>query len=347
MESRLSTRLLVRLRSLTPSGNTITIASTGTIGGSIATNQIAFGSGANTIQGSNNLTYTSGKFNLQDTAAILTPLATETISGNGSGGTAWLQPALQEIIANTDGEWLTVATNAAGTGNSGSSRGTWIGEYLLSASNGNQGGFQYYVGGVLKAQIQFGGAGVGVQLGTNNSDTTITAIRCVSNAGIQLFTDTGFQVELMLGTALKFDGSSSGFAILGVAASAGSPNRINLPTTTGTNGQVLTTDGANPQQTSWTTPGGGTSLIASGSATLASTAIPSVTAATVVTVAAVGVLTTDSIEWAFNATPGAGYTSGLHVLAFVSTDAVNFSVVNPTAGALTPAIAVLNWRVIR
>lgn len=51
---------------------------------------------------------------------------------------------------------------------------------------------------------------------------------------------------------LKLNGSTSGSAILGVASAAGSPNEIDLPTTTGTTGQVLKTDGANPQQTSWT-----------------------------------------------------------------------------------------------
>src|SRR5438093_11835792 len=46
-------------------------------------------------------------------------------------------------------------------------------------------------------------------------------------------------------------GNTSGSADLSVAAVAGSPNTINLPTTTGTAGQVLSTNGASPQQTSW------------------------------------------------------------------------------------------------
>jgi hypothetical protein len=87
--------------------------------------------------------------------------------------------------------------------------------------------------------------------------------------------------------------------------------------------------------------------IASGTAALGTTAIPANTAEATVTVAAAGVLATDSIEWAFNAAPGTGYVTGLYVLAYVTAGNVNFVVVNPTAGALTPAAATLNWRVIR
>jgi len=47
-------------------------------------------------------------------------------------------------------------------------------------------------------------------------------------------------------------GLTSGSASLGVAAVAGTPNPINLPTTTGTAGGLWTTDGGNPQITSWT-----------------------------------------------------------------------------------------------
>jgi hypothetical protein len=52
--------------------------------------------------------------------------------------------------------------------------------------------------------------------------------------------------------SLNFKGLSSGTANLGVAAVAGTPNPIQLPTTTGTAGGLWTTNGANPQVTSWT-----------------------------------------------------------------------------------------------
>jgi hypothetical protein len=52
-----------------------------------------------------------------------------------------------------------------------------------------------------------------------------------------------------------FKGSTSGQAAISVAAVAGTPNTILLPSTTGTVGQVLRTDGGNPQVTSWMSTG--------------------------------------------------------------------------------------------
>jgi len=66
----------------------------------------------------------------------------------------------------------------------------------------------------------------------------------------------GGQASAGLNVPLTFHGSSSGSASLGVAAVAGTPNQLLLPTTTGTIGQVLTTNGGNPQQLSWTSGGG-------------------------------------------------------------------------------------------
>jgi hypothetical protein len=88
-------------------------------------------------------------------------------------------------------------------------------------------------------------------------------------------------------------------------------------------------------------------IIASGTSALGTGAISATTCATVVTTAATNTATTDAIEWAFNAAPGTGYTSGVHVLAYPTSGNVNFLVCNPTAGSLTPAAATLNWKVIR
>jgi len=96
---------------------------------------------------------------------------------------------------------------------------------------------------------------------------------------------------------------------------------------------------------------GGTTLIASGTAVLGTANIATLSSAPPVTVAGAGIATTDSIEWAFNAAPGSGYsgaaTSQLQILAYVTSGNVNFLVVNPTAGTVTPPAATLNWRVIR
>ena len=77
-----------------------------------------------------------------------------------------------------------------------------------------------------------------------------------------LFADSDIILESVTGSVqvgqqstvsgvFDFVGLTSGDAKLGVAAVAGTPNRVNLPITTGTSGQFLKTDGGNPQQTSW------------------------------------------------------------------------------------------------
>jgi hypothetical protein len=78
-------------------------------------------------------------------------------------------------------------------------------------------------------------------------------------------------------------------------------------------------------------------IIASGTSAMGTSAISATSCATVVTTAATNTATTDSIEWAFNAAPGTGYTSGVHVLAYPTSGNVNFLVCNPTAGSLTMA----------
>jgi hypothetical protein len=103
----------------------------------------------------------------------------------------------------------------------------------------------------------------------------------------------------------------------------------------------------------WSAVGGAsaTQTIASGTAALGTSAISSNTAATVVTVAATGVLTTDTIMADFNQDPTAitGYIPGtmLTIVKYPTVDNVNFKVVNNTASSITPSPVTLNWRVVR
>lgn len=95
-------------------------------------------------------------------------------------------------------------------------------------------------------------------------------------------------------------------------------------------------------------------IIASGTAALGTAAIASGASATLVTVAAAGVLTTDVIDWGFNVSPntvtgysGAVTTGALVIAAYPTAGNVNFLVSNPTAGSITPGALTLNWRVSR
>ena len=95
----------------------------------------------------------------------------------------------------------------------------------------------------------------------------------------------------------------------------------------------------------------GTLTIASGTATMGTSAIASSACATVVTVAATGVATTDNIMADFNADPTAttGYIPGamLSIIKYPTTNNVNFKVCNNTIASITPSAVTLNWRVVR
>lgn len=88
----------------------------------------------------------------------------------------------------------------------------------------------------------------------------------------------------------------------------------------------------------------------SGTATLGTSAIASTACATVVTVAAIGTLTTDVVNWSLNGDISAitGYapatTGGLAVYVYPSANAINVKVCNPTSSSITPGSAItLNW----
>lgn len=100
-------------------------------------------------------------------------------------------------------------------------------------------------------------------------------------------------------------------------------------------------------------PCGSTITVASGTAALGTSAISSGACATVVTVSATGVATTDDIQADFNADPTSttGYSptsSGiLTIVKYPTANNVNFKVCNNTGGSITPGAVTLNWRVVR
>lgn len=98
-----------------------------------------------------------------------------------------------------------------------------------------------------------------------------TANRGVLNtsaAGVPSITPTPILgVNGGTGGTITLNGSGTGSASIGVQAAAGTPVQLNLPTTNGTSGQGLTTDGAG--NTSWSTVAGSTPN-PQGSLTLAS-----------------------------------------------------------------------------
>ena len=100
-------------------------------------------------------------------------------------------------------------------------------------------------------------------------------------------------------------------------------------------------------------PSGTTQTIASGTASLGTSAIASGAKATTVTVTATGVASTDALIWGFNSDPTSttGYVPGtsgmLTIIAYPSSGNVNFVVCNNTGASITPGAVTLNWRVVR
>jgi hypothetical protein len=97
----------------------------------------------------------------------------------------------------------------------------------------------------------------------------------------------------------------------------------------------------------------GTTTIASGTSALGTSAIASGACATAVTTTATGTASTDAIIWTPNASIKAvtGYTpstsGGLSIVAFPTTNNVNFDVCNWTSASITPGAVTLNFRVVR
>lgn len=114
----------------------------------------------------------------------------------------------------------------------------------------------------------------------------------------------------------------------------------------------IVSDGTNYQVIpSFTTGGGSTSTIASGTATIPNTAIASGACGTVITVTASGVATTDVVAAGFAADPTSttGFlpTAMLTIVPFAASGSVGFRPCNLTSASITPTLTVLNWRVTR
>lgn len=91
----------------------------------------------------------------------------------------------------------------------------------------------------------------------------------------------------------------------------------------------------------------------SGSTVVDPGSINSATCATAITETETGVATTDVVSWTFDADPTAvtGYapvTSGaVYIVAYPTTDTINFKVCNPTTSSIDPGSVTLNWMIDR
>ena len=129
------------------------------------------------------------------------------------------------LLVNSNGNLAWGSTGMVADGGGGSPT-------LALYTNAPAGGYTGITNG--SAQIDFNGTGL---------------LALTANPG------GGNKGEILLSPVsdtITFYGNTSGNAAIGTNVIAGTPNQINLPTTTGSANGLLTTDGANPQQTSWT-----------------------------------------------------------------------------------------------
>lgn len=213
--------------------------------------------------------YAQGLMNGTGTMAQVTGM---NAFGYNQAGTLTGGPVGAEITAENDA----TALNAIGIINGASNFGTITGK-LEGIETGAEidGGTVATMIGLEIQNIKSAGTVTGSNTGLLIDD--LHGISAVANYGIHIVNlgtasiDWAIKVDggkSEFGGPIILDGLTSGSATLGVADVAGTPNRINLPTATGSSGNCLKTDGANPQQTSWgtcsTTTGTVTSVATTG-----------------------------------------------------------------------------------
>jgi len=173
--------------------------------------------------------------------------------------------------------------------------------------------------------------------------TTTQALVCTTVTGTVLI-DNGstFVPSSTLGTLVLGASGTLGSVTMGNATSG----TVTLKPVTGTLG---TTDMLVPAAVG---TGRLSQVIAAGTSALGTSEITSGNCASVVTTAATGTATTDTIDYAFNAdlsavTGYSGVGTLLTIYKYPSANNVNWKVCNWTGASITPSAATINWSVRR
>lgn len=192
----------------------------GSIGGTIGNTQVAFGSGTNTIAGDPAFTWTTNTFKVSASAGGYSPLFTidDNILGLGIEGEGGVFTTPQGNDVSLIGDFRSV----------GGVQDQGVFGFINPGGNGN-----------ASVQTQYNGTNGNIQISAGDSSG--------NSFGLQDDSSQGFKVG---GSAFNdaLDVSTSGVVKIS--------NAYNLPTTDGTNTQVLTTDGSG--NVSWQNAGGST-----------------------------------------------------------------------------------------
>jgi hypothetical protein len=200
----------------------------------------------------------------------------------------------------------------------------------------------------------------------NAADGTFKRMYLDNNNGVTEFRNQAFTQVLWsldtLGNAINFGNISlgqNGAAFLPNAAGGNDLGSASLPlgnlwlgTAATNNFKFQPAATAAARIISIPDPLGNTSLpltIASGTKALNTASITTATCDAGAAVAATGTLSTDTVDWSFNAAPTATnkYGAFLVVYAVPSTNTVTFYTCNPSATTSTPTAMTVNWSVRR
>lgn len=207
-----------------------------------------------TIAGtSGGIPYFSGATTWASSGALTANLP---VIGGGAGGA----PSVGTRSGNTTAFVTTTGTQTSGDCVSIDANGN----HIASGVAGCSGAVSSVFGRTGAVTAQAADYGLGL---IGNPAATTSFSYALNQGGTWTFSGSGrFLIQgtpLQLGAAaagtgqVDFFGTTSGSASVSVADTAGTPNKILLPTATGGAGTVLSSDGGNPQQLSWIAAGSG------------------------------------------------------------------------------------------
>ena len=259
----------------------------GGIGGTLAANQIGFGTASNTLGGSPNLTFngTTSNFSantsggIQFTDSSLTGISLFSTAASGGGIQLTSRGAGINLFANTASGGTYITDEGQGIDLYASSPTSplvdiWIGKTDGTSTNptfdlnmrgtGTSNGITIEnnsttVGGGIYLNDNSGG---GIDLTATNSGglffestgtTGYVDFENSGNGGTRIVDTGGGGITITTLTTTPGNIDITALGSLTLTAFNGTAEPIMLPTTTGTAGQALITDGGAPQQTSWAT----------------------------------------------------------------------------------------------